>query len=75
VNNEALDGGASLLPAFRREKIAKGREVFPLLTKGDEGGLDGLFQRAKVLSKRKFRQNRKKCSPLYRLLLTETFSN
>jgi hypothetical protein len=53
------------LPAFRREKIAKGGEVFPLLTKGDEGGLDGLFQRAKVLSKRKFRQDSKKCSPFY----------
>ena len=37
----ALDGGASLCQ--REEK------TFPLLTKGDEGGLDVLFQRAKML--------------------------
>jgi hypothetical protein len=29
---------------FQREK-----KHFPLLTKGDEGGLDNIFQRAKVL--------------------------
>jgi hypothetical protein len=27
----------------------KGEKHFPLLTKGDEGGLDNAFQRAKVL--------------------------
>jgi hypothetical protein len=55
--------------------FSKGGEVFPLLTKGDEGGLGGLFQRAKVLSKKKFQQDRKKRSPFYRLVLAETFSN
>jgi hypothetical protein len=37
------------LPAFGREKIPKEGKYFPLLTKGDEGGLDNLFQRTKII--------------------------
>ncbi len=29
--------------------LEREEKCFPLLTKGDEGGLDSLFQRAKVL--------------------------
>jgi hypothetical protein len=36
------------LPVYDREKITNGRKkYFPLLTKGDEGGLDNLFERVK----------------------------
>jgi hypothetical protein len=44
---KSLPTSLCLLSAGKRYQREK--KHFPLLTKGDEGGLDNIFQRAKVL--------------------------
>jgi hypothetical protein len=52
VSIKSLPTSLCLLSAGKRYQ--REEKYFPLLTKGDAGGLDGLFQSAKVLPKNKF---------------------